>query len=127
MYRNGRGKRVELPRVGLFCGESTAASIRGPKREMLKRPKYKKGYTWSHYFDEWWDRVGQEFKIKLVVSILLLLVLGTGFGLACWFQRYEKKELMEFARIRLEQERETIRSKLNQRPIPRGNWSPRED
>jgi len=92
-----------------------------------KRPKYKKGYTWTHHFDEWWDRVGEEFRIKLFVFVLILIMLGGGFGLYHWVQQSEKKEMIELARVRQEKENESIRYRMSQRPIPPGDWSPRED
>jgi hypothetical protein len=98
---------------------------------MPKRPKYKRGFTLGHYFDEWWDRVGVEFKIKLFISLLVIGLIGTVLGFYCWHENYEKKELLDAARIRKEQEpkaeMETARYQLSQKPIPVGMWSPRED
>jgi len=71
--------------------------------------------------------MGEEFKAKLFIGILLLLMVGSGFGLYIWLQGHEKKELMELARIRQEKEAEAIRHKISQRPIPPGHYSPRED
>ena len=34
---------------------------------MPKGTKFKKGFTWRHYFDEWWDRRPQEWKVRLFV------------------------------------------------------------
>ena len=98
---------------------------------MPKRPKHKRGFTWSHYFDEWWDRVGEEFKIKLFVSMLLLILTGGGLGFYFWFQQYEKKELLEMAQIR--QQHGVEISEKAQEPIsvqkakPAEAWNPRED
>ena len=38
---------------------------------MLKGPKFKKGFTWRHHFDEWWDRRSQEWKVRLFVGVVL--------------------------------------------------------
>ena len=38
-------------------------------RYMPKRPKYKKGFTLRHHFDEWWDRRPHGWKVKLFVFL----------------------------------------------------------
>lgn len=66
---------------------------------MIKIPKYKKGYTWRHHLDEWWDRAGTEFKVKLfcfVVIGLLVSAAGTVFWVS---QKMERESLMEIARV----------------------------
>ena len=65
---------------------------------MIKIPKYKKGYTWRHHLDEWWDRAGTEFKVKLfcfVVIGLLVSAAGTVFWVS---QKMERESLMEIAK-----------------------------
>jgi hypothetical protein len=48
---------------------------------MPKRPKYKKGYTWVHHFDEWWDRREAIFKAKIFCFGVLGLVLAAFGGI----------------------------------------------
>ena len=65
---------------------------------MIKIPKYKKGYTWRHHLDEWWDRAGTEFKVKLfcfVVIGLLVSAAGTIFWVS---QKMERESFMEIAK-----------------------------
>ncbi len=65
---------------------------------MIKIPKYKKGYTWQHHLDEWWDRAGTEFKVKLfcfVVIGLLVSAAGTVFWVS---QKMERESFMEIAK-----------------------------
>jgi len=61
-------------------------------------PKYKKGYALRHHLDEWWDRAGNEFKVKLfcfVVIGLLVSAAGTVFWVS---QKMEKESFMEIAK-----------------------------
>lgn len=94
---------------------------------MLPRPKHKKGFTLGHYLDEWWDKMGQEFKAKLFISVWVVLVSSAGVGLFAWYKVYEKGELLEAAKIHQAREKEIARGKLMQRPVSPGTWSPRED
>ena len=64
----------------------------------IRLPKYKKGYTWRHHLDEWWDRAGTEFKVKLfcfVVIGLLVSAAGTIFWVS---QKMERESFMEIAK-----------------------------
>jgi len=65
---------------------------------VIKIPKYKKGYTWRHHLDEWWDRAGTEFKVKLFCFVVIgLLVLAA--GTAAWvLQKMERESFMEIAK-----------------------------
>jgi hypothetical protein len=85
----------------------------------------------THHFDEWWDRVGMEFKIKLFVSVLLVVGVGGGLGFYFWLQQYEKKELLEMAQSRQAREAPTEKKTLglnsNQKSPSGGGWNPRED
>ena len=66
--------------------------------KVIKLPKYKKGYTWRHHLDEWWDRAGTEFKVKLfcfVVIGLLVSAAGTVFWVS---QKMERESFMEIAK-----------------------------
>ncbi len=66
---------------------------------MIRLPKYKKGYTWRHHLDEWWDRAGTEFKVKLfcfVVIGLLVSAAGTIFWVS---QKMERESFMEIAKV----------------------------
>ena len=65
----------------------------------IRLPKYKKGYTWRHHLDEWWDRAGTEFKVKLfcfVVIGLLVSAAGTVFWVS---QKMERESFMEIAKV----------------------------
>ena len=65
---------------------------------MIGIPKHKKGYTWRHHLDEWWDRAGTEFKIKLfcfVVIGLLVSAAGTVFWVS---QKMERESFIEIAK-----------------------------
>lgn len=66
---------------------------------MTKSPKYKKGYTWQHHLDEWWDRAGTEFKVKLFCFVVIgLLVLSV--GMVFWVsQKMERKSFMEISKV----------------------------
>jgi hypothetical protein len=59
-----------------------------------KRPKYKKGYTWTHHFDEWWDRRDAAFKAKIFCFGVLGLVLAAWVGIYWGYSRFEKKDLI---------------------------------
>jgi hypothetical protein len=66
---------------------------------VIKIPKYKKGYTWRHHLDEWWDRAGTEFKVKLfcfVVIGLLVSAAGTVFWVS---QKMERESFIENATV----------------------------
>ena len=64
----------------------------------IRLPKYKKGFTWRHHLDEWWDRAGTEFKAKLFCFVVIgLLVLAA--GTAAWvLQKMERESFMEIAK-----------------------------
>ena len=66
--------------------------------KVTKSPKYKKGYTWRHHLDEWWDRSGTEFKVKLFCFVVIgLLVLSV--GMVFWgSQKVERNSLMEIGK-----------------------------
>ena len=62
---------------------------------MSKGPKYKKGFTWAHHVDEWWDRREAVFKAKIFCfGILGLLLAGLG-GIYFGYNRFEKKDLIQ--------------------------------
>jgi len=62
---------------------------------MPKRPKYKKGYTWAHHFDEWWDRRETAFKAKIFCFGVLGLVLAAFGGIYFGCNRFEKSDLIQ--------------------------------
>ena len=61
---------------------------------MPKRIKYKRGYTWRHFFDEWWDRRPEEWKVKLFVSVGLLVLVGLVAGVFMGFDWIERREMV---------------------------------
>jgi len=66
---------------------------------VIKAAKYKRGYTWRHHLDEWWDRAGTEFKVKLfcfVVIGLLVSAAGTVFWVS---QKMERESFMEISKV----------------------------
>lgn len=65
---------------------------------MPKGPKYKKGFTLRHYFDEWWDRRPHEWKVRLFVFFGLVTVMVAA-ALLFWAHRWaERDELMTHAK-----------------------------
>lgn len=58
---------------------------------MPKDPKFKRGYTFHHYFDEWWDRRSQEWKIKCYLGMGGLVACGFA-GLLLWMYRWTERE-----------------------------------
>jgi hypothetical protein len=61
---------------------------------MPKGPKFKKGFTWRHHFDEWWDRRPQEWKVRLFVGVVLGGA-AVAVGLLLWGNRWmERDELL---------------------------------
>jgi hypothetical protein len=66
--------------------------------KVIKTPKYKKGYTWRHHLDEWWDRAGTQFKVKLFCFVVIGLLV-TAVGMVFWVsQRMERESFMEIAK-----------------------------
>ena len=66
--------------------------------KVIRIPKYKKGYTWRHHLDEWWDRAGTEFKSKLFCFVVIGLLVSA-VGIVFWVsQRMERESFMEIAR-----------------------------
>ena len=67
--------------------------------KVIKLPKYKKGYTWRHHLDEWWDRAGTEFKVKLFCFVVIGLLVSAA-GTAFWFsQKMERESFIEIAQV----------------------------
>ena len=62
---------------------------------MSKEPKHKKGYTWTHHFDEWWDRREAGFKAKIFCFGILGILLGAWGGIYFGYNRFERKELIQ--------------------------------
>lgn len=67
---------------------------------MPKGPKFKRGFTWQHYFDEWWDRRPHEWKIRLFIWVGIAVVFG-GVGGFLWMNRWMAREeiVMEAKKI----------------------------
>ena len=65
---------------------------------MTKSPKYKKGYTWQHHLDEWWDRAGTEFKVKLFCFVVIGLLVSVAGMVFLVSQRMERNSLMEIGK-----------------------------
>ena len=67
--------------------------------KVINIPKYKKGYTWRHHLDEWWDRAGTEFKVKLFCFVLIGLLVSAA-GTVFWVsQKVERESFMEIAKV----------------------------
>jgi len=60
--------------------------------------KYKKGYTWRHHLDEWWDRAGTEFKVKLFCFVVIGLLVSAAGMVFLVSQRMERNSLMEIGK-----------------------------
>jgi len=61
--------------------------------------KYKKGYTWRHHLDEWWDRAGTEFKIKLFCFVVIGLLVSAAAMMFWGLQKMERESFMEIAKV----------------------------
>ena len=81
-------------------------------RYMPKGPKYKKGFTLRHYFDEWWDRRPHEWKVRLIVFIALVVVIGVSVSLFMVHRWMERDELMTQAKELHEKRVRTIDSRM---------------
>lgn len=67
-------------------------------RNMHQNLKFKRGFTWRHHFDEWWDRRPHEWKVRLFVFAGLMVVAGM-MVLLLWAQRsMERDELITEAK-----------------------------
>ena len=66
--------------------------------KLIKLPKYKKGYTWRHYLDEWWDRAGTEFKVKLFCFVVIGLLVSAAGLVFFVSQKMERNSLMEIGK-----------------------------
>ena len=78
---------------------------------MSKRPKFKRGSTWKHHFDEWWDRRSQEWKAKFFITLGLGTVFAL-FGLLYFIhRRVEREEILSEAK-RVHQSRIEASDKL---------------
>ena len=64
----------------------------------IRLPKYKKGYTWRHHLDEWWDRAGTEFKVKLFCFVVIGLLVSAAGIVFLVSQRMERETFMEIAK-----------------------------
>lgn len=65
---------------------------------MANNPKFKRGFTWRHHLDEWWDRRPQEWKAKLFVGLVLGLFVA-GIGLIYFSHRWiERDEILSEAK-----------------------------
>lgn len=71
---------------------------------MPKEPKFKRGFTWRHHLDEWWDRRPQEWKARLLVFATLggLAVLA---GSLFWVHRWTEKNGLVAEAKRIHQNR----------------------
>lgn len=81
----------------LWQRKTHASQCHVPK--VIKVSNYKKGYTWRHHLDEWWDRAGTEFKVKLFCFVVIGLLVSAA-GTAFWFsQKMERESFMEIAKV----------------------------
>ena len=65
---------------------------------MTKGPKFRRGYTWRHHWDEWWDRRPEEWKAKLFVLLAGLGLALLAGGLFWGNRRMEKNEILSEAK-----------------------------
>lgn len=65
---------------------------------MPKGPKYKKGFTFRHHFDEWWDRRPHEWKVRLIVFLGFMALVGAAAALFWGHRWMEREELMTEAK-----------------------------
>ena len=71
---------------------------------MPKRPKFKRGFTWRHHLDEWWDRRPHEWKIRLfLVSGLIGVALLS--GLVFYVHQWAEKDALLTEAKRIHQSR----------------------
>jgi len=71
---------------------------------MPKEPKFKRGFTWRHYFDEWWDRRPHEWKVRLFLWTGLTLVLSAVVAFL-WVHRWMAREEILAEAKRIHQQR----------------------
>ena len=86
---------------------------------MPNKLKFKRGSTWRHHFDEWWDRRGVDFQNKLYLFLFLIVVTLVGIGLYRWQKKVDEIELRES--LENKKELETLKPKQIFRidPAPR--------
>ena len=78
---------------------------------MPKISKFKRGFTWQHYFDEWWDRRPHEWKVRLFLWAGLTFIFGT-VGFFLWMKQWvEREEILTEAK-RIHQKRIESADKL---------------
>ena len=83
---------------------------------MPKGPKYKKGFTLRHYFDEWWDRRPHEWKVRLFVFFGFFTVI-TAIALLFWAHRWtERDELITQAKKLHEKRIQEVDSRMAAEP-----------
>ena len=88
-------------------------------RYMSRRPKYKRGFTFGHHFDEWWDRRGVDFQNKLYLFLLLIVVTVVGVGLYHWQKKVEEMELRDALEKKKELEPPKPKQTFRIDPAPR--------
>lgn len=65
---------------------------------MPKGPKFKRGFTWRHHLDEWWDRRTQEWKIRMMVLFGVVMTIAA-LALIFWAHGWtERDELITHAK-----------------------------
>ena len=79
---------------------------------MPKGPKYKKGFTLRHYFDEWWDRRPHEWKVRLFVFFGFVTV-TVAIAFLFWAHRWaERDELITHAKELHEKRVQAVGSRM---------------
>lgn len=85
-------------------------------RYMPKGPKYKKGFTLRHYFDEWWDRRPHEWKVRLFVFFGFVTVIAA-IAVLFWAHRWtERDELITQAKKLHEKRIQEVDSRMAAEP-----------
>ena len=95
-------------------------------RHMAKKPKFKRGFTWRHHLDEWWDRRPHEWKIRLFLVSGLVGVALLG-GLVFYIHQWTEMDALLTEAKRIHQSRIENSDKLiSAKPREDSGPAPRE-
>ena len=89
---------------------------------MPKGPKFKRGFTLRHHWDEWWDRRPQEVKAKIFVGLAVVFLIASAVCLTLFHDWTEKNEFLNEAKrvhqSRIEASDKLIAPKFDPQGIP---------